>query len=81
MAQQITSNTLGNLLPDELDQLAFDKQPNEPFTKEEFSIMEEWNSGEATELMKISTNDPRLLEYMGLRDKLENKKAEVWKNV
>ncbi|HEX6427555.1 MAG TPA: FecR domain-containing protein, partial [Niastella sp.] len=41
----------------------------------------EWASGKGQEYMKVGADDPRLLEYLGLYDKLENKKKAVWESV
>lgn len=62
-------------------QLAFDTNGNEPLTKEQIAICEEWASGKGSEIMKISSDDPRLLEYAGLYDKLEEKKGSVWQQL
>jgi hypothetical protein len=68
-------------IPDTLTQLAFNKKENEPLTNEELAVCEEWTSGKGLELMKISSEDPQLLVCMGLYDKLEEKKVDVWSKV
>jgi hypothetical protein len=59
-------------------QIAFDLNKNEQLTQQHLDICEEWNSGKGEDFMKISTDDPRLLEYVALHDKLEKKKETVW---
>jgi ferric-dicitrate binding protein FerR (iron transport regulator) len=68
-------------LSENITQLAFGKSDDVPLTSEEQKICEEWTSGKASELMKVDAADPRLLEYAGLYDKLENKKDEVWESI
>lgn len=67
------------LLPDTIMQLAFDLNENEPLTKEQFAIYEEWDSGKWQDYMKVSVDDPRLLEYLGLYDKFQKRKAAIWR--
>jgi hypothetical protein len=64
-----------------IDQLAFGKADDEPLSSDEQNICDEWTSGKAAELMMIDSNDPRLLEYLGLYDKLESKKEAVWESI
>ncbi|OQP44565.1 hypothetical protein A4H97_09355 [Niastella yeongjuensis] len=68
-------------LSENITQLAFGKSDDVPLTSEEQKICEEWTSGKASELMKVDAADPRLLEFVGLYDKLENKKQEVWESI
>lgn len=68
-------------LSDKLAQLAFGKSDDVPLTSDEQEICEEWTSGKASENMKIDATDPRLLEYVGLYDKLDNKKDEIWESI
>jgi transmembrane sensor len=67
-----------NANSDRITQLAFGKDDDAPLTREEQDICEEWNSGKGQEYMKVGTDDPRLLEYLGLYDKLEHKKKAIW---
>ena len=80
MLNQIIPNNASNNLPDEVHQLAFNKQPGEPFTETELAIIKEWDSGLADDLMKFSLADPNLLQYFRLYDTLEKKKHQVWLN-
>lgn len=68
-------------MPDTVTQLAFDINENEPLTKEQLAICEEWISGKGEDYMKVSVNDPRLLEYAGLYDRLEKRKETIWKKL
>jgi ferric-dicitrate binding protein FerR (iron transport regulator) len=68
-------------LSDKITQLAFGKSDDVPLTSEEQEICEEWTSGKASEIMKIDAADPRLLEYVGLYDKLDGKKDEIWESI
>ena len=68
-------------LSENTTQLAFGKNDDVPLTSDEQKICEEWTSGKAEEIMKVDATDERLLEYVGLYDKLENKKAEVWESI
>jgi ferric-dicitrate binding protein FerR (iron transport regulator) len=68
-------------LSDKITQLAFGKSDDVPLTSEEKEICEEWTSGKASEDMKIDAADPHLLEYVGLYDKLDNKKDEIWESI
>ena len=70
-----------NANSDKITQLAFGKDDDAPLTEEEQGICEEWASGKGAELMKVSADDPRLLEYLGLYDKLENKKEAIWEGI
>lgn len=64
-----------------IDQLAFGKANDEPLSSDEQDICEEWASGKGAEIMKVSADDPRFLEYLGLYDMLESKKGAVWESV
>ncbi|MBO9205158.1 MULTISPECIES: FecR family protein [Niastella] len=68
-------------LSEKITQLAFGKSDEVPLTNDEQKICEEWTSGEAAELMKVDATDPRVLEYVGLYNKLESKKDEVWESI
>jgi ferric-dicitrate binding protein FerR (iron transport regulator) len=68
-------------LSDKIAQLAFGKSDDVPLTSDEKEICEEWTSGKASENMKIDAADPRLLEYVGLYDKLDSKKDEIWESI
>ncbi|AEV99062.1 hypothetical protein A4D02_10910 [Niastella koreensis] len=68
-------------LSENTTQLAFGKNDDVPLTSEEQKICEEWTSGKAEEMMKVDATDERLLEYVGLYDKLERKQAEVWESI
>jgi ferric-dicitrate binding protein FerR (iron transport regulator) len=68
-------------LSENITQLAFGKSDDVPLTSEEQKICEEWTSGKASELMQVDATDPRLLELVGLYNKLENKKQEVWESI
>lgn len=68
-------------LSENTTQLAFGKNDDVPLTSDEQKICEEWTSGKASELMKVDATDDRLLEYVGLYNKLESKKAEVWESI
>src|SRR5690349_11727187 len=70
-----------NANSDRITQLAFGKDDDAPLTREEQEICEEWASGKGQEYMKVSSDDPRLLEYLGLYDKLENKKKAIWESI
>lgn len=70
-----------NANSDKITQLAFGKDDDAPLTSEEQDICEEWTTGKAQEYMKVGAEDPRLLEYLGLYDKLENKKDAVWESI
>jgi transmembrane sensor len=61
--------------------LALGKADDAPLSNDEQDICEEWTSGKAMDYMKVDTGDPRLLEYAGLYDKLENKKEAVWESI
>jgi transmembrane sensor len=61
--------------------LALGKTDDEPFSSDEQEVCEEWTSGKASEIMKVDISDPRLLEYAGLYDKLENKKQAIWESI
>jgi predicted alpha/beta hydrolase family esterase len=68
-------------LSENTTQLAFGKNDDVPLTSDEQKICEEWTSGKAAEIMKVDATDPRLLEYVGLYNKLESKKEEVWESI
>jgi transmembrane sensor len=68
-------------LSENITQLAFGKSDDVPLTSDEQKICEEWTSGKAAEIMKVDATDPRLLEYVGLYNKLESKKEEVWESI
>lgn len=70
-----------NANSDRITQLAFGKDDDAPLTGKEQEICEEWASGKGQEYMKVSSDDPRLLEYLGLYDKLENKKKAIWESI
>ncbi len=70
-----------NANSDRITQLAFGKDDDAPLTREEQEICEEWASGKGQEYMKVGSDDPRLLEYLGLYDKLENKKKAIWASI
>jgi len=70
-----------NANSDKITQLAFGKDDDAPLSREEQEICEEWASGKGAEYMKVSADDPRLLEYLGLYDKLENKKEALWESI
>jgi hypothetical protein len=70
-----------NAISGKIAQLAFGKDDDAPLTREEQEICEEWTSGKAQEYMKVSAEDPRLLEYVGLYDTFENKKDAVWESI
>lgn len=59
--------------------LAFGLDESAALTKEQQDIYEETRSGKAVELMKISSEDPLLLVYVGLYNKLEENKESIWK--
>jgi transmembrane sensor len=61
--------------------LALGKTDDEPLSSDEQEVCEEWTSGKALEIMKVDISDPRLLEYAGLFDKLENKKQALWDSI
>ncbi len=61
--------------------LALGKTDDEPLSSDEQEVCEEWTSGKALEIMKVDISDPRLLEYAGLFDRLENKKQAVWESI
>ena len=68
-------------IPDNVTQLAFEINDNKPLSKEQLAICDEWVSGKAKDYMKVSINDPRLLEYAGLYDRLEEEKETKWKEL
>ncbi|THU39245.1 DUF4974 domain-containing protein [Niastella caeni] len=70
-----------NALPGNITQLALGKTEDTPLTRDEQEICEEWTSGKALEIMKVDAADPRLLEFAGLYDKLQNKKNEIWESI
>jgi len=61
--------------------LALGKTDDEPLSSDEQEVCEEWTSGKASDYMMVDISDPRLLEYAGLYDKLENKKEAVWESI
>jgi transmembrane sensor len=70
-----------NAISGNITQVAFGKSDDAPLTREEQDICEEWTSGKASEYMKVDAEDPRVLEYVGMYDKLENKKNEIWDSI
>jgi transmembrane sensor len=64
-----------------ITQVAFGKSDDAPLTREEQDICEEWTTGKGSEYMKVDAEDPRVLEYVGMYDKLENKKEEIWDSI
>jgi len=62
-------------------QLALSKSDGEHLTEDEIDVCEEWKTGKALDYLKVDTGDPRLLEYAGLFDRLENKKKAVWESI
>ncbi|WP_205509651.1 FecR family protein [Longitalea arenae] len=70
-----------NAISGNITQLALGKNDDAPLTRDEQEICEEWTSGKASDYMKVDAEDPRILEYAGLYDKLENKKDEVWESI
>src|SRR5262245_27614020 len=70
-----------NTIPDNITQAAFEKSDGAPLTSVEQDICDEWASGKAAENMMVAAEDPRLLEYVGMYDKLEAKQEEVWESI
>jgi len=70
-----------NAISGNITQVALGKSDDAPLTREEQEICEEWTSGKASEYMKVDAEDPRLFEYAGMYDKLENKKDEIWDSI
>lgn len=70
-----------NAISANITQVAFGKSDDAPLTREEQEICEEWTSGKGSDYMKVDAEDPRLYEYLGLYDKQEDKKAEVWDSI
>ncbi|WP_207514007.1 FecR family protein [Longitalea luteola] len=70
-----------NAISGNITQVAFGKSDDAPLTRDEQEICEEWTSGKASDYMKVDAEDPRMLEFAGLYDKLENKKEEVWESI
>lgn len=70
-----------NAISGNITQVALGKSEDAPLTRDEQEICEEWTSGKASDYMKVDAEDPRILEYAGLYDKLENKKDEVWESI
>jgi transmembrane sensor len=70
-----------NALSRKIARLALGKTDDAPLSSDEQDICDEWTSGKASEYMKVDISDPRLLEYAGLYDKLESKKAAVWESI
>jgi transmembrane sensor len=65
-------------ISDAVTRLAFDLNENEPLTEEQVAICEEWTSGKAEDFLKVSIDDPRLLEYVGVYDRAEKNKKAIW---
>src|SRR5690349_5505699 len=70
-----------NAISGNITQVAFGKSDDAPLTREEQDICDEWTSGKASEYMKVDAEDPRVLEYVGMYAKLENKKEEIWDSI
>ena len=68
-------------IPDDILELAFNLKKGEPLSKEQQAICVEWMSGKAQEYLKISIDDPRLLEFAAFYDILESKKDAKWKQI
>lgn len=70
-----------NTIPDNITQVAFGKTDEAPLTSVEQDICDEWASGKAAENMMVAAEDPRLLEYVGMYEKLEAKQEAVWESI
>ena len=68
-------------LPDDILELAFNMEKGESLSEEQQAICVEWVSGKGQEYLKISIDDPRLLEFASFYDELERKKAAKWKEI
>ena len=61
--------------------LALGLSEDEPLSKEQEEIYEEWKSGKGEALMKVSPADPRILEFVGYYDKLEERKEAIFNRI
>jgi hypothetical protein len=68
-------------MADGILELALDLKEGEPLSEEQEAICIEWMSGKAQEYMKVSIDDPRLLELAAFYDILESKKDAKWKQI
>lgn len=65
-------------LSDAVIRLAFDLNEDEDLTEDQLAICEEWTSGKAEDYLKVSIDDLRLFEYVGVYDRAEKKKETIW---
>ena len=68
-------------MADDILELVFNLKEGESLSQEQQAICVEWMSGIIHEYMKISINDPRLLEFAAFYDRLEGKKDAKWKQI
>lgn len=53
--------------------IAFNIKENDPLTKEQLDIIEEYKSGKGTDYMKVSLDDPRFFDYVILYERMKNR--------